>query len=80
MNKLLLIFNLISLVFSEPLITKNIVDYINSKQNFWIANYSTCFNNYTLNFLFPAKKPVFNLRRNPFISRISNYLSNQIIS
>ena len=48
MNKLLLIFNLISLVFSEPLITKNMVDYINSKQNFWIAHESPRFTNYTV--------------------------------
>ena len=47
MNKLLLIFNFISFVFSEPLITKNMVNYINSKQNFWVAHETPRFTNYT---------------------------------
>jgi len=47
MNKLILLFNFVTLVFSVPLITKNTVDYINSKQNFWVAHESPRFSGYT---------------------------------
>jgi len=47
MKTILLLLNFIGLTFAEPLITKNLINYINIKQNFWTAHESPRFTGFS---------------------------------